>query len=133
MRECGECTECCISASVEEIDKPMGVHCKNLCDIGCSIYKDRPGACRFFSCQWLKGISKMVVWLGLTDSGNYTLWGSYRDGPPNKAMFEILMENSRLLPVAIVGEGKSLLYQDGRVIRDLTDENSNSCGRQDGR
>ena len=140
MRECGECTECCISAAVEEIDKPMGVPCEYI-DNGCSIYKDRPGACRFFSCQWLKGdfadndkpsISKMVIWLALTDRGNYALWGSYRDGPPNKAMFSILMENSRLLPVVVVGEGKKLLYQDGRIIRNL-DENSDPSSRQDGR
>jgi hypothetical protein len=106
MRECGDCVECCISASVEEINKPMGVPCKNICDKG----NDKPS------------ISKMVVWLGLTDNGSYILWGSYRDGPPNKAMFEILMENSRLLPVAIVGEGKSLLYQDGRVVKDLSED-----------
>ena len=138
MRECGECTECCISASVEEINKPMGVPCENICGIGCSIYKDRPGACRFFSCQWLKGdfadndkpsISKMVIWLALTERGNYALWGSYRDGPPDKDMFAILMENSRLLPVVIAGEGKKLLYQDGRVIRELTDESSSFSSR----
>jgi hypothetical protein len=141
MRECGECTECCISAAVEELNKPMGVPCKNICDIGCSIYKDRPGACRFFSCQWLKGDfadddkpckTKMVVWLALTDRGNYALWGSYRDGPPDENMFAILMENSRLLPVVIAGEGKKLLYQNGRVIRDLTDEISDISGRKDG-
>ena len=138
MRECGECTECCVSASVEEINKPMGVPCKNICSQGCAIYMDRPDACRFFSCQWLKGdfadndkpsISKMVVWLDLDKGGSYVLWGSYRDGPPDPTMFAILMENSRLVPVAIAGEGKKLLYQNGRIIRDLNEDNDSSKGR----
>jgi hypothetical protein len=54
MRECGECTLCCLVTRVPELDKPENTMC-TLCDAGCTIYNDRPQSCRAFDCAWLKG------------------------------------------------------------------------------
>jgi hypothetical protein len=54
VRDCGTCTMCCKSATVQELEKPGGVWCKH-CKIGdgCSIYEDRPHGCRVYNCLWL--------------------------------------------------------------------------------
>ncbi|HVY33307.1 MAG TPA: YkgJ family cysteine cluster protein [Caulobacteraceae bacterium] len=54
-KKCRSCTQCCKVMKVAELDKPQGVWCVH-CNIGhgCSIYADRPGACRTFACQWLR-------------------------------------------------------------------------------
>ena len=54
MRECGECTLCCLVPAVPEIAKPINTMCK-FCDKGCTIYEDRPDSCRAFDCAWLMG------------------------------------------------------------------------------
>ena len=54
MRECGECTLCCLVTRVPELEKPEGTMC-TFCDVGCTIYNDRPQSCRAFDCAWLKG------------------------------------------------------------------------------
>jgi hypothetical protein len=54
MRECGECTLCCLVTRVPELDKPENTMC-TLCDAGCTIYNDRPQSCRAFDCAWLLG------------------------------------------------------------------------------
>jgi hypothetical protein len=43
---------CCKVFAVEELGKPMGVTCPHFSG-GCSIYADRPTACRSFECVWL--------------------------------------------------------------------------------
>ncbi len=60
FRECGPCTACCTVLSVDEIEKPQGVACENLCadGRGCSVYKTRPETCRTFACWWLAERSK---------------------------------------------------------------------------
>jgi hypothetical protein len=35
--------------------KPRRQHCGYVCSTGCSIYKEKPGACTEFECEWLKG------------------------------------------------------------------------------
>ena len=30
--------------------------CEHVCEVGCSIYADRPEPCRAFRCQWLRGL-----------------------------------------------------------------------------
>lgn len=61
--QCGVCTACCFTHAVEEIGKPMFTRCPHLGPVealggreGCTIYDDRPQACRKFACSWLKGI-----------------------------------------------------------------------------
>ncbi len=53
-KSCGPCTMCCKVLAVNELAKPMGVRCAHLAGAGgCSIYPDRPHACRTFECVWL--------------------------------------------------------------------------------
>ena len=50
---CGECGMCCQLLAIEALEKPGGPWCAHFKD-GCSIYEDRPDACRGFRCAWLK-------------------------------------------------------------------------------
>lgn len=42
--------------AVRELEKGAYEPCRHLCAAGCGIYADRPGACRTFECQWLRGV-----------------------------------------------------------------------------
>jgi len=53
IRECGSCSACCTVTGVPEIEKGTYEACKHA---GCGIYADRPGSCRTFGCQWLRGM-----------------------------------------------------------------------------
>jgi hypothetical protein len=62
-RDCGNCVSCCIWTEIKEINKPPLTPCHNLkegavegkiCQ-SCSVYKDRPGACKDYFCAWLMG------------------------------------------------------------------------------
>jgi Fe-S-cluster containining protein len=55
-RSCGECNACCKPFKIPEINKHGSDWCQH-CVVGhgCSIYKDRPQACRSFKCTWLAG------------------------------------------------------------------------------
>ena len=55
LRECGPCSACCTAIGVPELDKPPYRPCAHLCEAGCGVYADRPGSCRTFECQWLRG------------------------------------------------------------------------------
>jgi hypothetical protein len=58
---CGNCTFCCKTMSVAELDKPAHEWCKfrrptnkrSLIAGGCDIYNDRPASCRNFICYYL--------------------------------------------------------------------------------
>lgn len=54
---CQDCTGCCIVLAVAEVDKKFGEPCKHLghtaFGTGCTIYNDRPDACRHYICLWL--------------------------------------------------------------------------------
>jgi hypothetical protein len=56
-RACGTCSLCCKLPSVLEIDKHIDEWCKH-CRPGkggCTIYEQRPQACKKFTCGWLEG------------------------------------------------------------------------------
>jgi hypothetical protein len=56
VRSCGECTACCKTHYIEELQKPQGqwcIHCS--VGVGCKIYDRRPEECRRYACEWLKG------------------------------------------------------------------------------
>src|SRR5205814_3680651 len=55
-RKCGECTACCKTHGVGEIQKPGGTWCEH-CQIGkgCGIYATRPTSCQQYRCVWLAG------------------------------------------------------------------------------
>lgn len=56
-RTCGECTLCCKLLAIPEIQKAAGKWCA-VCNIGkaCTVYENRPRACRDFECLWLQGV-----------------------------------------------------------------------------
>ncbi|HSH76550.1 MAG TPA: hypothetical protein VLA09_12750 [Longimicrobiales bacterium] len=56
IRVCGPCSACCTVMGVPEIGKGTHEICAHLCGAGCAIYADRPGSCRAFDCQWLRGV-----------------------------------------------------------------------------
>jgi hypothetical protein len=51
-RTCGDCHACCVSPSIEELGKPLGVVCQYIQNHQCSIYARRPTVCREFECAW---------------------------------------------------------------------------------
>lgn len=55
-RTCGECTLCCKTHGIPELNKPPKVYCPH-CKIneGCKIYRRRPASCKHFTCLWLFG------------------------------------------------------------------------------
>ena len=55
-RKCGECTACCTTHGIREIDKPAMKECEHVCDKGCSIYETRPESCARYECAWLQGM-----------------------------------------------------------------------------
>jgi hypothetical protein len=58
-RRCGDCTACCTTLAIEEIEKPAFAACAHdrsgSGGRGCGVYTDRPSACRNFRCLWLDG------------------------------------------------------------------------------
>lgn len=55
VRACGSCSACCHVIGVPELQKGRYEPCTHLCVSGCGIYAERPGSCRTFECQWLRG------------------------------------------------------------------------------
>ncbi len=55
-RTCGACNACCKPFSINEVNKHDTNWCSK-CKIGegCTIYENRPEACRSFTCAWLNG------------------------------------------------------------------------------
>jgi uncharacterized protein len=57
--ECSQCTACCRTMKVEELDKPANVWCRHaIPGTGCGIYEIRPLACSEWSCVWLQSQSR---------------------------------------------------------------------------
>jgi len=56
IRECGSCSACCTVLGVHEIEKGIYDTCRHVCESGCAIHAERPGSCRSFECQWLRGV-----------------------------------------------------------------------------
>ena len=52
MKSCGDCGMCCKLLAIQALDKAPGDWCGHF-KKGCSIYSDRPPACRSFICLWL--------------------------------------------------------------------------------
>ena len=51
--DCGECTVCCHSLLVKELNKPAGIYCEHCVEgKGCAIYETRFQICRTFLCGW---------------------------------------------------------------------------------
>lgn len=53
-RVCGDCQLCCKLVPVPTIDKPAGAKCQHQrVHKGCTIYGNRPFACKTWTCRWL--------------------------------------------------------------------------------
>jgi hypothetical protein len=62
-RSCGDCRLCCKVLAVDAIGKPARVWCEHSkAGIGCTIYDDRPAACRTFRCLWLDRLELGDQW-----------------------------------------------------------------------
>lgn len=55
-RRCRDCSACCTTHAVGEIGKPEHTRCEHLRrgPKPCSVYDERPSACRDFECAWLQ-------------------------------------------------------------------------------
>ena len=54
---CGQCSMCCKVLPIAELGKPQMTWCGHFRKgLGCSIYADRPTACKDFRCVWLHGV-----------------------------------------------------------------------------
>ena len=52
MKSCGDCGMCCKLLAIQALEKEAGDWCGHF-KRGCTIYADRPPACRSFICLWL--------------------------------------------------------------------------------
>ena len=122
VRECGECRLCCKIMGVPELDKPMNVWCKHVCNTGCSIYEKRPQSCRDFVCVWLGGLTpekerpdkvKVVGWIQrIPDTENGVLTVVFAEAAPGAAAKKqvqtyIAMMMDEGTPVAIIPFGSN--------------------------
>ena len=81
-KECGDCSLCCKTFAIPELNKPKDTWCQHyLRGTGCTIYDKRPQPCRTFSCHWLLD----------------PRWGP--EWKPNKAKFVLYAENSLTLSI----------------------------------
>ena len=74
-RQCGDCTACCVTANVPELQKLEYTPCKHLCGTGCAVYPDRPTTCRLYQCLWLLNHKKAP----LDDEMRPDRWGLVLD------------------------------------------------------
>ncbi len=62
-RSCADCTLCCKVLNIPELQKPRGRLCTHCAvDKGCTIYAQRPDACRAFDCSYLLSPSLGDEW-----------------------------------------------------------------------
>lgn len=57
-RSCGDCSLCCKTCHITDLNKPGGEWCPHADPggAGCTIYDQRPGECRTFECCWRQGM-----------------------------------------------------------------------------
>lgn len=53
MRKCDNCTMCCQLLPVPVVNENINTTCQYCKNSECSIYKNRPEACKEFNCEWL--------------------------------------------------------------------------------
>jgi hypothetical protein len=60
---CQDCNGCCVVFEVKEVPKAFGEPCKHLGKTlfgrGCTVYADRPQACKNYVCLWLDSQRKL--------------------------------------------------------------------------
>ena len=115
-RSCGTCNECCIQPRIKELFKPAGESCKNLKNKRCSIYEDRPGQCREFTCLWVDGFmpksqkpskTKVLAW------HNEGFCSVLAPDKIPKVTWEYLMGISNNVPIVIQQPKGRSTYRNG--------------------
>ena len=122
---CGSCNACCIAPPIRDLDKAEFEPCKHLQygHQGCTVYEDRPGACRKFSCGWLN-TEEMPSRFRPDRCGMMTMVLRQPDGSQGISVFEIdaEYEGSRLqrwlhprisMPLKVVKRGDSSRQRNG--------------------
>ena len=63
-RECGACTVCCVTPSIDtpQIQKLAESPCRHSLGGGCAIYETRPPVCRAFFCGWRRSAAFPEDW-----------------------------------------------------------------------
>jgi len=108
MRECGECTACCVALEIKVLEKPAYLPCQHVAKDGCSIYTNRPMPCRAFSCAWLQGFldddqrpdkSGAIVWQTQTDGSIQTIISVLAGMEPDQDMVGWVRKNAKTVIV----------------------------------
>lgn len=108
--ECGPCYACCVWLGIEELKKYTGQTCKRL--VGghdpskrCTIYEDRPKACREYQCLWRAGWGPQE--LRPYESGILITGYPPDPGPPDMVAFTVnVFDQAKAQPhiMSVVGE-----------------------------
>ena len=97
-RVCGECTACCKTHEVSEIEKPAGRWCRHCrAGVGCGIYSARPKPCVDFKCSWLMGHGDDGL---RPDRSKIIIDSNYIDGLGKVAMLWEVIRGALLKPLA---------------------------------
>lgn len=101
-RECGDCSVCCHTMNVTEIEKPAYTDCEHQCN-GCAIYDTRPGGCKHFECLWKCGLGEA-------------------EKRPNKSGYMLYMQGGTMFGDLIVAnEGWPGAFEYASIRQELTD------------
>ena len=129
-RVCGECTACCTTHGIREINKQAAEKCEHVCKAGCSIYQDRPESCRGYECAWLQGMfgedvrpDKCGIVVEMQDTVMGWCWvvheyvqGAIGDDPIATGLFDMLY-NTRWPVVIVSGNNKRRILASDPVLR----------------
>ncbi len=131
-KSCGGCGACCKLPRIVELNKPAHVTCVNyVAAQGCSIYADRPGACRAFECGYLQNPELGEEWR--PDRAGFLLY--FAPGPrlvvetdletpdiwrhePFLAQLRDWADRGRPTPVEVVvrsGDRLTMIFPEGEV------------------
>lgn len=127
VRQCGECSACCIVFELPEFDKEAFQLCPQQGPTGCSIHDHRPDRCRKFECLWLAGVLEgdermrpdqlgLVVYNTRSSAGVHLmaceLWEGAADDPRCRYLLDRL---TRRLPIALTRYGN--IFADWLEVR----------------
>lgn len=117
-RTCGECSACCTTHQVSEVNKPVGVTCLHCADGGgCKIYSTRPEPRRVYQCLWLRGAlledhrpdkSGIVCELRNSEVGYVVIlreyWSGAIDGLAAQTMMKVARNNGYIIHAKCLAE-----------------------------
>ena len=138
---CQDCTGCCTVFEVKPLNKAFGEPCKHLGKTlfgnGCTIYEERPDACKRYVCLWLDSqrradkqsmperfrpdVTKVVLgWPWGTDRETLFVYpypghdNAWRQPPVSLYLREILAKGAKV--VVVVGDKRIAIRGDMAVV-----------------